>query len=901
MNADKFLARLINVCKDAYSAAGKNDSIELEIRFKDITKDIFVNLYESMKNSDEFSSPTLDCTMNTISENVFESSSSNNYDTSQYIRKLTFVKGVVSNNEYLSKKKLSKPVHVNDYIRYSVGLAKETKISEFASAPNSLVRFKSRVSFEYKASTPARWRFDLTAIRHGALSSLGPILKRIKNAMFPPSMTAENFINEINFDEVNGFELEIEFIGPIDSLSVEELNVAKTIFVILNPEYVKELAYKEEIYNVAKHIIDNEKLLALFKNKYGQRQLSNQVISISKNTYYKDIYPPTGYFLTDKTDGQRAILSIHGNKCRILLSTHMLEYTSDSGDTDDITNNTDDITNNNVYIFDAEMLPDGKTFWVFDAMFYEKNIAAEPFIQRLKYIEKAPNVMLPFKLDAKVKTFIRLEPPFEDKFKEIYLKKHEYETDGLIITEPDKDYFETRNYKWKPYDLNTIDFLAIKCPAKLKGIKPYIAEPNKELYLLFVGISHTMRTSLGIGLLTAYKSIFPDADANYYPIQFSPSANPLAYIFSYDGDIHGKIVELKRNTSNTNWEFLRIREDRKIDKHYYGNDYKTAELTYMNFIDPFNFDALWKDPSSYFTKTADTIYTAPNKYKRYVISDIFKNNLSGLKRVIDLASGRGADLHRYQEIGVGNVLFIDADATAISELIRRKFSYFKKKIGGLENNLQYNRIQSIDLEKIINKDTKSLTIYTLVADLKQPNDHLLAAVSRYGFMPDTTDAIVCNFAFHYFCDSVDNMREVLTFVSKSLKPGGKFIFTVMNGQKIFDLLKDIEQGKKWVDYEEHVQKYGFIKKYNSIKLSASGQLISVLLPFTDEWVDEPLCNIDTVISEARKLKLEVELNNSFTKQLEIFKKYSPRLYNLLTESDKKYIDLFQYVSFSKIN
>src|SRR5438477_9191077 len=104
---------------------------------------------------------------------------------------------------------------------------------------------------------------------------------------------------------------------------------------------------------------------------------------------------------------------------------------------------------------------------------------------------------------------------------------------------------------------------------------------------------------------------------------------------------------------------MRIRDDRKLELNYLGNDFRVAELTYINFIDPFEFENLWNPNFGYFTKSKSDIYNASNKYKRFVISLLIKNNLSHANWVIDEAAGRGADLHRYQEVNVNNVLFID--------------------------------------------------------------------------------------------------------------------------------------------------------------------------------------------------------------------------------------------------
>lgn len=93
-----------------------------------------------------------------------------------------------------------------------------------------------------------------------------------------------------------------------------------------------------------------------------------------------------------------------------------------------------------------------------------------------------------------------------------------------------------------------------------------------------------------------------------------------------------------------------------------------------------------------------------------------------------------------------------------------------------------------------------------------------------------------------------------------------------------------------------VLKYALRKNYRGDKLAQAGQLVSVLLPFTDEMYQEPLCNIDTVISEASKLGFELELHASMSTYMDKFQKADRALYDKLTDEDKLYIGLHSFVS-----
>ena len=521
---DKLLSELIAKYKTENIGLG-NDSIELEIRFKDITRDAFESIYESVKTSKTFSNPTLECSVNVISENVFERNVAGKSDDTQYIRKMTFTDGNVTADTYMSKQRLSRPVQVNDYIKYAVSLAKESTIKKFATSTNALLRFKVRVSFDYKVDDKPVWRLDLTAVKHGKLDEMGSSLKTIKQELFVP-MTADNFLQKLNLDIIDNYEVEIEYIGKPSEMSFERLSVAKEIFSMINPSYLNEISYQDEIYHVAEYIVP-QSMLPMFKNPtHRLKQLSNQVIALSKNTYYADIYPPTGYYLTEKADVLRAIVSVNGNRCRVLMSDKMLEFGGGSK-----------FQPGEVTIADAELIynrqlknskvsDDSFTLHLFDCMVIrDENVSAVGFKDRCAHLETAAKIISKW-VPCVSKRFVVLGG--EKEFRDVYEREYQYTIDGLILTKPNEHYMNTSNYKWKSYDNTTIDFLAMKCPQKLLGIKPYVKKDKLDLYLLFVGISHTAREKLGLGLIPSYKSMFPDVAAGYYPIKFSPSANILA-------------------------------------------------------------------------------------------------------------------------------------------------------------------------------------------------------------------------------------------------------------------------------------------------------------------------------------------------------------------------------------
>lgn len=896
---DAKLAEIITRYNNEHTLNSPKSSLELELRFKNVTREAFSSLYNAVSNgtdasnfNTDFGAGVLECSVNVISKNVLDAK-----DDTQYIQKITFQHGQRATDTHMTKRRLGKVNHTG-FIEYTIGLARETESEKVSMAPNSLLRFKIRVSFDYIGMGPARWRLDMTMVKTGTLDKVGKDLKGVRDSLFRPNLSVKSFL-DTDPDLIDSYEIECEFIG--DKPTVEDFNIAGKIFSLINPQYLADIAYQEEIYHCAKYIVDHGSL-HLYKNpKYRLKRLSNQVNSLSKNTYYADLYPPIGYYLTIKTDGVRSMLSVRDGVCRAIRSDGMTEYQPTASAVSTTTTTTTSTTTSTTMskpatdimdtIVDGEFASDGK-FYVFEViMLNGKSVAESPFTFRMSLIEEATEVISRF-MPTGLKEFQRITEDMGE-FTAVWTAEYPYKFDGMLLIEPGSSYRNTKNYKWKPYEFNTIDFLVIKCPSTMLGKLPYEVKPGQTLMLLFVGIDEVKKDKLGIPIINDYRKLF-DIPNEYLPIQFSPSMNPRAYLWYVTGelkDLDSVIVELGRNEDNSEWVFHRVRTDRKMEKGYYGNDFRVAEMTYLNYLDPFTVQDLWKPSSSYFKKTAGDIYVAANRYKRFVISMLMKANLSDAPWVIDMCAGRGGDLTRYREIGVRNALFIDIDSLALAELVRRKFE-FPKKIGRGEYNDEFSAA--------LTKHGKSLTVHTLVADMKTAAATLVAETYQFGINPGTITGIVCNFALHYMCDTIEHIRNILTFVAKMLKVGGVFLFTVMDGESVFKLLQDLPVGGQWSVMEDGVKKYAITRKFQSPKLTPAGQTISVLLPFSDEMYDEPLCNIDTVIKEGRKLNLELELNGSMIDFSGQFAKARSDMFNRLSQDDIDYITLHRYVSMRRI-
>jgi SAM-dependent methyltransferase len=884
--------------KAAKAPAGTN--IEFELRFKNIDLRTFNDIGAKLSDISD-KPPTLQCTINVINDNLYERKGDSSGTT--YIRTMYFTKGVKTREVYSSKAKLIRPYSPQNsgggVPQYAINISEERDVAQFAANPAALVRLKLRL--EYVIGS---WRFDVTAVKQTRMSQIGKQLINVKNQLFTEKLSADNFYSNIPHDMIDRYEIEAEWIGNGKKLSVGDVEAAIKII----EESVRgsitggaDAEYQNMIYNIATKIVNNKYILPKFKSDFGLKRLLNQVVALSKNTY-RELYPPKGYLLTDKADGIRACAWYQTSGQLCVLADKLYYYEAAEGSICD-----------HEIILDCELLlGEIPTLLVFDCMYFDGSITHMGYSQRILKIPEAISALNGVTgITITAKNIVTIGDNLQECFDSVYkAADRAYHIDGLILSEPDKEYSRTHNYKWKPTEQNTIDFLAVKCPSNLLGKDHYMTKTDKELYLLFVGINHEMRQKLNLSLIQDYRKLF-DPPGEYYPVQFSPSIDKYAYLYYYDGDIdiNYKVIELRKEIIDGkigDWKFVRVRTDRSQETNYYGNDFKVAELTYMNYINPFDYADLITPSNDYFAYTSADTYMAANRYKRFVISLLIKNNLSGAKWVIDLAAGRGADLHRYQEVGVHNTLFIDIDRAAIVELIRRKFDMFSTK---------RRRMQKWGTTTA--EAAHAMTVHTMVRDLKTNYKELTADTDKF-VVPATCDGIVCNFAIHYFCDNIQNLRNLLQYIHSMLRVGGVFIFTTLNGNKVFEKLASVQKDGQYEindtesdnaqsgehDTETSVEpsgaKYIIKKLYSSNKMAPCGQNIAVRLPFTDELREEPLANIEAIVAECERMGMELELNEPFDVYLRQFEAADRTLYSKLSSGDINYIGLHQFVSVRKV-
>lgn len=855
---------------------------ELEIRFKNVDYQKFTIVYNYLLEKTDVSKAYI----SQIVSSLMRQKSGINELSSTNIREVHFKNKQSYKKMFNNKTSLMIPYSdTNQFgLSYIVSLSLEkNNINEFISDESAIIRVKNRVSF-FINEDGIEWRIDMSIVRQIVGSNVSS-LKNIVDQMFKMhNLTINNILSIFNEEKTSQkiykYEIEAELINNDQVKSNDIINIAKKILFIANPEYVSETTLQSKIYDVAKVIIKSNGLLQQFQNNLGLKQLLPKVQALTRYDY-RNIYPLLNYYITDKADGIRAIGICEGDKGYIV-SDRLQTY------------------NGNVElkltIVDAELI-DTKLY-IFDAIMVGGiDISNLGFEQRFLMLDKSAKELQKIGIDAEVKPYIHISDiNLEKNIKEIYNRKRPYDIDGLIFVRPGDSYLNTKSYKWKKIEDNTIDFLVKKAPKSILGQKPFITKEKHTIYFLFVGISYDLFQALGLHRCPGYIDIFDDGKTNtsgtYFPIQFSPSNAPLAYIYYHPDssilEIENNIVEFRcvKNCGESplvEWKPIRIRKDRQKDlesKTYFGNDYKIAEITWINYMDPFPLEQLWLNISSddYFASNKTSMYHAQTSVLSFLKTERIMS-YSHYNWIVDIGSGKGQDLGRYFNAKIKNLIAIDNDKASLSELVRRKFTFAQDKT----------------------KKHSSTNVYVIVADMT--NDYTLILPKIYDIIPISTnhiDAIICNLSIHYYIYTPDLLTNFIKFVSNLIKINGQLVITCFFGESIFKLLENIDEDQAWTIYDHEVVKYSIKKLYSSKKLEQMGQKIGVVLPFSNgEYYEEYIINTSYLIKELKKYGFKLLSQISVSDIISDFNMKNPSVASTLTKDDLIYLSLYGELVFQK--
>ena len=690
------------------------------------------------------------------------------------------------------------------------------------------------------------WRIDLTLVKktedHTNLTLL--IIKFFKN------YNIKNFMDRKAY--IDSYEIEIEYIGK-EMLDLNILNDKLDYLLSFLNIYKNQLT---ELNYLLTDTHSNTKLT--FQN------IMNQAITLDKYIYYKpenNLYLFDNYLITEKLDGERVLLFIMNSNMFLIYSNKKIHKKINISNTNitialdcEYFNNNDnnDDKNDEIYIFDV--------------LYYDKTkVINQGYVDRIKYFEKCKQITNQIKeYDIKYKEFDQINNTTEEYKLETLVNKYytnkiltsKHNIDGIIISNPNNSYYNTKNYKWKPVEYNTIDFYC-----------KYYQQHNVNNKIIYkykiyvkVNINYTKKLNIDV------KNILKIESENYiFHLLFTPSVKHDDYIFESEmGDIDNKIVELKKNMDTWIWEFVKIRTDKKTANHLY-----TAEQIYMNYYNPLTIEMLYNanDLNTHYFKTSKfNIEMEFKKWNNNVKFNIFEHYLKNMKTLLDLGAGRGADINKYSIYNIQEIIMVDSDTMALHEVI-------------------VDRKQNVDKQqRFISK------IHVVKQDLTNNYLELYSNIAGKTNIKHV-DGILISMAIHYFTFTDTLLDNLISFIHLIINSNGLIIISLLHGKKVHELLK--KNGGEWkvspnkfhIEFENKQIKHDKFVKFAGINIQ---------LPFSNnELYTEKLMDIDYIIRAFKKKKIDLILSKSFLD-------FDVKNVNL-NDDDKQYVDLHHILLFKKRN
>ena len=674
-----------------------------------------------------------------------------------------------------------------------------------------------------------------------------------------------------------------------------------------------------------------------------RRRVVGEYRAIVQNNYFVGAQPETlhkekisklyksEYSVTDKADGERAFLVIDkdglvyfiDNNLNRLFKTDLVscksEESSQEEDNLSTSSSCNDQNSKKLYystVIDGELVKhDNKIYFLaFDILAYnnrdlrgkqEYNLKRR--LDRLTHVIKTLSSSKYYVVNVKHYYFGNVFSGSKKILDSVDQKF--YENDGLIFTPINEPYPVVKKWqnllKWKPAELNTIDFYAKRANGESSsGISVWQLYVQGEIQQ---EVKHKTQTVLFdvnalCGNDTQSKTIT-------YETTFADDL-----VDSTTGELYktNTVIEFRWDFSLNKFVPLRTRWDKTVNPKKHGNFSKVACDIWNNINNPIEKEYLLKFYSNVKSGNEDFFFERMRRYHNKIKEYLYNKYCKDTTSLLELCSGRGGDMHKWIYNNIRNVIGYDISEKSIEECKRRL------ETTKIKNDYKYE-FYKLDLTR----DDASDIIYNTLAS--SGKDTLSTAALGNKDTLSTVDTVCCQFGVHYFFKSERTLDNIINVLDKTLKRGGHFIVTFMDNTRLDNLFGD----KKSVSYEidnEIVyllerESLGIQSNFgNSLKITLNGN--NILGEGSEEWIIDfdDFCKrmesrgyrcIETeLFSKLYNPKMagvelqECERNISFLNRYCVFEKVQPNnidvhirnqivFDNMTTEFDFDTIDLHQ--------
>ena len=517
------------------------------------------------------------------------------------------------------------------------------------------------------------------------------------------------------------------------------------------------------------------------------------------------------------------------------------------------------------------------------------------------------------------------------------------------------------SFKWKPANYNTIDFLiSIKKNENGTDTVGSIFNNGTDLIsssqiaeyktvILRVGFDESKHGYINpyqdaiddkLPSYVNYEDKRRDRQNRYVPMQFYPTEPsdykagicniPLTgldkHMYTENEEIieDNMIVEFRYDFSKDKqwrWVPLRVRYDKtaqlRAGEKMFGNAFHVANSNWHTIHNPItqsmiitgdNIPELLSDDDVYYNKVNGVNKTQALKdfHNLYVKSLLIKSVSKPGMTLIDLAVGKGGDWPKWIDAKLKFVLGVDISRDNIQNRLDgayARYLNYRKRYRVMPDALFVNGNSSVNIRNtngiLIDKD-KQITRAVFGQGPKDEKFLGKGVYNQYGVASAGFDVCSIQFAVHYMFESQETLHNFLQNVSEVTKEGGYFIGTSYDGEKIFNMLKQLAENDSKIitDTDEKTgytkRIWEIIKRYGKDEFNDDETCLGYAIDVFQESINKTfreylvnytyltriLENYGFVLASAEDLK---NLNSEFTSSTGLFND----LFNIMNESIKK--------------
>ena len=464
------------------------------------------------------------------------------------------------------------------------------------------------------------------------------------------------------------------------------------------------------------------------------------------------------------------------------------------------------------------------------------------------------------------------------------------------------------SFKWKPLNQNTIDFLITtkKNPTTMTdfvgnifegGIDTLRSEQLQQYKTIILRVGYDERkhgyinpcaaiiddkipSASDVDLEEGYKPLpfYPtnpyDPDTHICNIPLREDENGVVQMFTAENEIFDDetIVEFSYDASRPkHWQWVpqRVRYDktseyRKGIKNY-GNAYHVANNNWYSIHNPISEEMITTgenipdelaDDDIYYNRSSgsgDSYTRAMRDFHNLFVKRMLITKVAAKgNTLIDYAAGKAGDFPKWIDAKLSFVFGIDLSKDNIENRLDgacARFLNYRKKFHSMPYALFVNGNSSVNIKSgqaIFSEKGKQI-VHALFNEGPKDEGLLGKGVYRqYGKAADGFNISSCQFALHYFFETIEKLNNFIKNLSECTKVDGYFIGTCYDGNTMFNALRGVEKGKSITLRIKDTKVWEVAKDYSKTTfdndISCVGYAIDVFQDSINKTIKEYLVN-----------------------------------------------------------